>query len=206
MVASDAVSNWCVRAAVLISLLSTLCIAAILAVTLGSLVLLGWHRGLIASIIISAAIGMAVDFAAHLGFAYRQANSQREASTREGLVRLAVGRMAPALSAAAASTACMGGFMVQGGTAFTTELGLFILLLMAAGWVLGFFFLMPLLVMVGPVGASGGELSVAALRRVVRGGRALEEEGEAPTVAPLWSLSERGGGEGVLQPANPSVL
>ena len=90
------------------------------------------HRSLIESLILSAGIGMAVDFAAHLGFAYRQANSRGEADTREGLVRLAVRRMAPALTAAAASTATMGAFMSAGGTAFTEKFGFFILVLMSA--------------------------------------------------------------------------
>ena len=135
-----------------VSLLATLCIGLILGSVCGVVVMCGWHRSLIESIIISAGIGMACDFAAHLGFAYRQANAAGEAHDREGLVKLAVQRMAPALTAAAASTGVMGAFMSAGGTAFTSKFGLFILVLVTAGWTSGLFFLLPLLAMSGPVG------------------------------------------------------
>ena len=51
---------------------------------------------------------MACDFAAHLGFAYRQANVQQLSDDRAGLVGIAIERMLPALTAAAFSTGVMG--------------------------------------------------------------------------------------------------
>jgi hypothetical protein len=156
---------------VLISALATMCIALTLAIVLGGVVLAGWHRSLIDSLVLSAGIGMACDFAAHLGFAYRQANAHAEAASRTGLARLAVRRMAPAITAAAASTAIMGALMSRGGTAFTSKFGLFILLLMAAGWCAGFLFLVPLLASVGPVGPGGGDLGVLWTSEVRAAGR-----------------------------------
>ena len=105
------------------------------------------------SIIISCGIGMACDFAAHIGFAYRQANVRREAETRRKLAQYAIRRMMPALTAAAFSTGVMATFMTQTGTLFTIRFGIFILLLMGFGWIFAAFFLLPLLATLGPLGS-----------------------------------------------------
>jgi len=116
---------------------------------------MGWEQGIIESIIISCGIGMACDFSAHLGFAYRQANLQGLANSRAGLVGVAIERMAPALSAAAFSTGAMGFLMYFAGTLFTQRFGIFICLLMVFGWLFGFAFLLPLLSLIGPRGTVG---------------------------------------------------
>lgn len=57
---------------IIIALFTTLTVALIMATVAGILVSIGWELGIMESIIISCGIGMACDFAAHLGFAYRQ--------------------------------------------------------------------------------------------------------------------------------------
>jgi hypothetical protein len=107
------------------------------------------------SIIISCGIGMACDFSAHIGFAYRQANIHREATDRTTLAKLAAKRMGPSLTAAAMSTSVMAAFMCFSSTLFTIRFGIFILLLMSFGWVFALFFLLPLLATIGPLGNCG---------------------------------------------------
>ena len=79
-------------------------ILLIIGLVIGILGLIGWQLSIIESVIFACGVGMACDFVAHLGFAYRQANVNREASERTGLVEIAISRMMPAISAAALST------------------------------------------------------------------------------------------------------
>ena len=93
---------------IFIALYATLAVVLIMGTVTGIVIGMGWKQGIIESIIVSCGIGMACDFVAHLGFAYRQANRQGKADTRGGLVGVAIERMAPALTAAAFSTGVMG--------------------------------------------------------------------------------------------------
>jgi hypothetical protein len=115
----------------IVALYTTLTVALIVLCVTGILIFgLGWEQGLMESIIISCGIGMACDFAAHLGFAYRQANFKKQADNRAALVEIAITRMAPALTFAAFSTLVMGVMMCFSGTLFTLRFGIFISLLM----------------------------------------------------------------------------
>ena len=145
----------CVTANVFIAVYTTATVLLIILTVAGILTQLGWEQGIMESIIFSCGIGMACDFAAHIGFAYRQANARREATTRGELAKLAIRRMLPALTAAAFSTAVMGLFMIGAGTLFTIRFGIFIVLLMVFGWLYATFFLLPLLAALGPLGACG---------------------------------------------------
>lgn len=87
--------------------------------------------------------------------AYVQANLKGEGDTRAALVCIAARRMGPSLTAAALSTSIMGAMMCLSKTLFMLRFGLFILLLMFFGWFYAFFFLLPLLAMVGPLGNWG---------------------------------------------------
>jgi len=139
---------------VMIALFATLTIVLIMGTVSGIVILLGWEQGIIESIIISCGIGMACDFSAHLGFAYRQANLQGKGG-RGQLVEDAIERMVPALTSAAFSTGAMGFLMIFAGTVFTQKFGIFICLLMVFGWFFGVFFLLPLLCLLGPTGKTG---------------------------------------------------
>jgi len=144
---------------VLIAMYTTFTVFLIIITVCGVLKLIGWEQGIMESLIISCGIGMACDFSAHIGFAYRQANEHREGETRADLARLAIRRMLPALTAAALSTTVMALFMLQAGTVFTIRFGLFITLLMVFGWLYAVFFLVPLLATVGPLGSCGDILA-----------------------------------------------
>lgn len=129
----------------------------------GIVVLNGWTLGIIESVIFSCAIGMACDFVAHLGFAYRQANNRREGTTREELVGHAIVRISPAITAAALSTGLMGFLMIFSATTFNQNFGFFILLLMSLSWAYAVFCLLPLLAIGGPLGECGIELPYGKL-------------------------------------------
>ena len=86
---------------VLVAAYCALAIGLLIGAVTGIVVLEGWRLGIIESVVFSTAIGMACDFVAHLGFAYRQANRSKAAETREELVSHAIGRITPAVTAAA---------------------------------------------------------------------------------------------------------
>jgi hypothetical protein len=152
----------------LIALYTTLTVVLIIITVSGMLLSAGWEQGIMESIIISCGIGMACDFAAHIGFAYRQANKKREAPDRSALARLAIRRMMPALTAAAFSTALMAIFMMQAGTLFTVRFGIFISMLMGFGWLYATFFLIPCLATIGPLGNCGELPKVSATAKAVK--------------------------------------
>ena len=136
---------------VLVALYATLSILLTMLTVMGILTLCGWKQGIMESMIISCGIGMACDFTAHIGWAYRQANVQRVARDRVVLARHAFKRMAPALTAAALSTGIMGAMMTASGTIFTIRFGVFIVLLQGLGLAFAVFFLLPLLAVAGPL-------------------------------------------------------
>ena len=138
---------------VLIALYCFATIALIIGAVTGIVVLQGWSLGIIESVIFSTAIGMACDFVAHLGFAYRQANMRGEATTRNSLVALAIERIATPVTAAALSTALMGGLMCFTSTMFNRNFGFFVCLLMSLSWVYAMFCLLPVLSIAGPLGS-----------------------------------------------------
>ncbi|KAL1515741.1 hypothetical protein AB1Y20_002357 [Prymnesium parvum] len=148
-----------------IALYATLCIVLIMGAVSGIVILMGWEQGIIESIIVSCGIGMSCDFAAHLGFAYRQACRSNPSGSRKDFVGVAIDRMVPALAAAALSTGVMGALMYNAGTVFTQKFGIFVCLLMLFGLFLGVAFLLPLLALFGPTG-SCGELAPSAHRKV----------------------------------------
>ena len=151
----------------LIGVFTTLTVFLIMLTVMGVLTMIGWTQGIMESIIISCGIGMACDFAAHLGFAFRQANLRGEASDRASLARIAVRRMGPSLSAAAFSTGTMGLVMNATETLFTIRFGIFIVMLMGFGYLFAMFFLIPLLAVIGPLGKCGEfPLPTALLRKM----------------------------------------
>ena len=139
---------------VLIALCATGTIVLIVATVTGILVASGWTLGIIESISLSCGIGMACDFVAHMGYAYAEGMRDKNGGRAE-LIALALRRMAPAVTAAALSTAAMGGLMWGAATVLTYQLGLVILLLMSLSWVFTFFFLLPLLALAGPLDGVG---------------------------------------------------
>lgn len=66
---------------VLVALYTTLTVVLIILTVSGILLSQGWEQGIMESIIISCGIGMACDFAAHVGFAYRQVMRSRALPT-----------------------------------------------------------------------------------------------------------------------------
>jgi len=169
---------------VLIAVYCTVAIGLLIGAVTGIVVLQGWTLGIIESVIFSTAIGMACDFVAHLGFAYRQANKHREANTRVELVKVAIGRILPPVTAAAFSTALMGFLMLFAATTFNMNFGLFIVLLMSLSWVYAIFCLVPVLSIAGPL---GDFLDFSAIfKQTSKSGATAKEQ---DTTASPWKVS-----------------
>jgi len=144
---------------VFVALYAFCVILLIIGLVIGILGLIGWQLSIIESVIFACGVGMACDFVAHLGFAYRQANVNREASERTGLVEIAISRMMPAISAAALSTSVMGFLLTFSSTDFMAKYGTFILMLQAGSWLYATFCLLPILTLIGPTGMRGDLLA-----------------------------------------------
>jgi len=115
--------NW------VVALYTTTAISLIIATVTGSLGLLGWNLSIIESVIFACAVGMACDFVAHLGYAYRKASGVTERDTRQDRVAVALDAMIRPITAAAISTALMGMFLSFSATKFMAQYGIFIVLL-----------------------------------------------------------------------------
>ena len=125
---------------------------------------------------------MACDFVAHLGFAYRQANLNGQGKTRADLVKVAIGRILPPVTAAALSTALMGFLMLFAATTFNNNFGFFICLLMSLSWFYAIFCLLPLLTVAGPLG-SCLDFSAICSRRCRNTKASIDPEVKKPTAA-----------------------
>lgn len=139
-----------------VSALAALTIFAIVASECGVLVLLDWKLGPIESIIFSVAVGMSVDFVAHISHAFVHANpdesvSQSDNGIRSWRAKQAQARMGRSISTATVSTAAAGAVMLFSRTVFFFEFGLFMVLVMALSWLFATLYLLPLLSIFGPV-------------------------------------------------------
>ena len=154
-----------VAAAVLFFTIPNLVVCASVTVTVllatgaatGCVILMGWQLGIIESIIVTCGVGMACDFATHVGFSFLELSLRHDPPTQSpGLIHSTASSTASPLSAAALSTAIMGTTMCFGGTIFMQRFGVFISLLVILSWTFAFFFLLPLLSLLGRAVPAGG--------------------------------------------------
>ena len=101
-------------------------IGLIVACITGILVLSGWTLGVIQSIIFSCAIGMSIDFVAHLSHAY--GHGLESGMEPFEAVSKAVAEMGPSITMAAISTAIAGAVMMLSVTLFLWSYGQFMLM------------------------------------------------------------------------------
>ena len=76
---------------IFISIYAIITIIGIIAITIGSLVLVGWQLNILESVVMSVAVGLSIDFTMHYGVAYRLAppdKKQRESRVRYSLVHI----------------------------------------------------------------------------------------------------------------------
>ncbi|XP_032804368.2 protein dispatched homolog 1-like [Petromyzon marinus] len=131
-----------------VSVYALLAIAGSIAVTTGSLALLGWELNVLESVTVSVAVGLAVDFAVHYGVAYRLAPGPG----RRARVSFSLGRMGPAVAMAALTTFLAGAMMMPSTVLAYTQLGTFLMLVMAVSWAYATFFFQSLCCCLGPRG------------------------------------------------------
>lgn len=148
-------------------------IAATVGVVVGLLVYDGWSLGIIQSVIFSCAIGMAVDFVAHLSHMYNHYLEKGENPFEAAAMSTKI--MAPSISMAAISTVTAGAVMSLGcSSLFLYSYGFFLMLLQVFAWILAFTLLVPMLGLVGCFAKRG---SPALLCKTFKKGEG-EGEGE----------------------------
>ncbi|XP_022101307.1 protein dispatched homolog 1-like [Acanthaster planci] len=135
----------------LISLYAILSISGTICVTIGALVLLGWQLNILESVILSVAVGLSVDFTVHYGVAYRIAPEK----DRESRVVFSLGRMGSAITMAALTTFVAGALMMPSSVLSYTQMGTFLMLIMAISWVFSTFYFQSLCRTIGPEGSLG---------------------------------------------------
>mmetsp|Transcript_14220 Transcript_14220/g.41905 ORF Transcript_14220/g.41905 Transcript_14220/m.41905 type:complete len:350 (-) Transcript_14220:34-1083(-) len=134
-----------------------LCVTIFAGITIGSVVVSitgllafqGWELSVINSVIFSCAIGMSIDFVAHLSHAFGRSLARGLAPLEA--VQFSIIVMGPSVTAAALSTTIAGGVMLLSVTLFYYSYGLFLVYVMLFSWSYSVFFLVPLLGVAGPI-------------------------------------------------------
>lgn len=121
---------------VLLTCLALLAIVLTLGSVVGCLVLEGWQLNINESITLSVAVGMSVDFTAHLSHAYVRAGEAATGTRRSRVERviLAQTEMGVSVSTAALTTALAGTSMMFATVQLFYQFGMFLQLTMLFGW------------------------------------------------------------------------
>ncbi len=93
---------------VVLSILAMLTICMTLISTIGIVVLCGWELNITESTTMSIAVGMSVDFTAHLAHANMRVGQKNPISTASERARLALHEMGSSVAVSAATTALAG--------------------------------------------------------------------------------------------------
>lgn len=136
---------------IVISCCAIASIAGTLFVTIGTLVLLGWQLNIMESVILSVAVGLAIDFTVHYGVAYSLAPAQ----DREGRVVFSLSRMGSAIAMAALTTFTAGVLMMPANILSYTQMGTFLVLITTVSWTFSTFFFHSVCRICGPEGHTG---------------------------------------------------
>eukprot|EP00928_Gymnodinium_smaydae_P026845 TRINITY_DN20952_c0_g4_i1.p1 TRINITY_DN20952_c0_g4~~TRINITY_DN20952_c0_g4_i1.p1 ORF type:complete len:2857 (-),score=361.22 TRINITY_DN20952_c0_g4_i1:92-8662(-) len=169
---------------------------------------LQWEFGAVEAISITTLVGMNVDYALHICHAYLAApESTRKAKVADSLMHVGGAVLGGALTTIGSST-----FLLPAWIYFFYQLGVFLLVNTCIAITFAFFFVSPLLMCCGPLGASGDLFSCCfcCCRRSRRGGgsRMGPDEGTSCNdsewtlhAAPTWDLVEPFEASDGLQPA-----
>ncbi|XP_059161062.1 protein dispatched homolog 1-like isoform X2 [Physella acuta] len=136
---------------VLISIYALTTVAATICVTLASLVLMDWELDVLESVVITVAVGLAIDLTLHYGVAFRLAPDVG----REMRVITSLGRMGSPVAMAAFTTILAGSLMMPSTVLAYKKFGTFLLLLVSIAWLYSTFFFQALLRIMGPNGGCG---------------------------------------------------
>ncbi|GMH78863.1 hypothetical protein TrLO_g8610 [Triparma laevis f. longispina] len=138
---------------ILLTILSLITIICIVCCVVGVLVLDGWELNIMESVIISVAVGMAVDFVAHYSHTYLHSPVKDD---RDIAVINTLKTMGVSVLTGAITTFIAGAFMIFAQTLFFYQFGFFMMCTMGFAWVYSNFMLLPLMAVIGPVEKSGG--------------------------------------------------
>ena len=133
---------------VIITLYAIATILLAIAVTVGTIVLMGWELGILESIAISLSVGLSIDFTIHYGVAYRVSKG---ACPKER-VQESFHRVGWAVSVAALTTFLAGASVIPSRILAYSKLGIFLMLVMSFSWIYATFFFQSLCRVIGPRG------------------------------------------------------
>ncbi|KAH9509161.1 Protein dispatched 1 [Bulinus truncatus] len=136
---------------VLVSIYAFLSVAGTICVTLASLVLMDWELNILESVIITIAIGLAIDITLHYGVAYRLAPD----IGKEMRVITSLGHMGSPVAMATLTTMLAGALIMPSTVLAYRKFGTFLLLLVSLAWLYATFFFQSLLRIMGPNGGCG---------------------------------------------------
>lgn len=136
----------------LLALFAIVTITSIIFVSIATLVLLGWKLNVLESVAICLVIGLSVDYSLHYVLNYKMAPDK---SGRKVRVEYAIKMMAGPSVMAGLTTAFTGAFMLPSSVLGYVQIGTFLIIVISVSWIYANFFLLPLLLVLGPVGNFG---------------------------------------------------
>ena len=170
-----------------ITFYAILTIFLIISVCAGTLVLLGWELNVVESVILTMSVGLSIDFCIHYGMGYRL-SAHRDRKLR---VNEAFKKVGPAICMAASTTFIAGACVMPSVVLFYVQLGKFLMLVMAFGWLFSTFFFQSLLYVLGP----NGDFCVVKRKKgftIYLGHQnpAFQEDADIPADERTWPFSE----------------
>ena len=153
--------------------------SGIILVSVAVLLLLGWRLGILESVVVTLAIGLAVDFTLHYGVMYKLAGLGERADS----VRYSVAAMGSPVSMAALTSLAAGLCLLPARVLAYTQIGTFIIVLMLVSWILSTFFFQSLL-------AAWGPTSPTSVSRLCCSVEEEEEEDELDTMKKAFTVSD----------------
>ncbi|EDO44540.1 predicted protein, partial [Nematostella vectensis] len=142
---------------IFISLYAIITIVGILAITVGSLVLLGWQLNILESIVMSVAVGLSIDFTMHYGVAYRLSPYKDRRDIR---VRYSFVHIGSAIFMAALTTFITGLLMMPAIVLVYNQLGVFLMLVMFFSYIYATLAFQSMCALIGPIN-NFGQLSIS---------------------------------------------
>uniref|UniRef100_A0A8D8X106 Protein dispatched n=1 Tax=Cacopsylla melanoneura TaxID=428564 RepID=A0A8D8X106_9HEMI len=131
-----------------LAIMAIVTISSIIFVSIATLVLLGWKLNVLESVAICLVIGLSVDYSLHYVHNYKMAPDK---SSRKNRVEYAIKMMSGPSLMAGLTTATTGAFMLPSSVLGYVQIGTFLIIMISVSWIYANFFLLPLLLVIGPV-------------------------------------------------------
>lgn len=131
-----------------LAILAIVTISSIIFVSIATLVLLGWKLNVLESVAICLVIGLSVDYSLHYVLNYKMSPDK---SSRKARVEYAIKMMSGPSLMAGLTTAATGAFMLPSSVLGYVQIGTFLVIMISVSWIYANFFLLPLLLVLGPV-------------------------------------------------------